>query len=280
MTSIERRDPRRRLLAGLVVTGLAMLAAACIFVPGKFTSQLDLRKDRSFRFAYAGEIVMLPLQKSKQAAFEPEACHDENYDEHPCTQDELAAQKKTWEESRAEKEKTDAQAAKALLGGMDPNDPRAGEELAAKLRRQVGWNKAVYKGDGRFDVDFAIAGKLDHDFAFPTIEGFPMANAFVQLSLRQDGSVRVDAPSFGPSKGSGSMMGAMLSGMNGETGSEAADADNTAEADGTFTITTNGEILANNTDEGPQKAPNGRVLNWVVNARTPAAPTALVKLKP
>lgn len=278
MTTTERRSAPRRLIAGLAVVGLAMLAAACIFVPGKFTSQLDLRNDRSFRFTYAGEIVMVPLQKSKETPYEPEACHDDNYDERPCTEEELAEQRKSWAEARSKKAESDAQAAKALLGGIDPNDPRAGEELAAKLRRQVGWSKAVYKGDGRFDVDFAIQGKLDHDFAFPTIEGFPMANAFVQLSLRQDGSVRMDAPAFGPDKGSGNAMGSMLAGLNSD--SEAADKDGAAEADGTFTIVTNGEILANNTDEGPQSAPGGRVLTWAVNPRTPAAPTALIKLKP
>lgn len=279
MTSMERRTPCRRVLAGLVATGLAMLAAACIFVPGKFAAQLDLSKDRNFRFAYTGEIVMLPLQKSKQAAFEPDACHDENYEEHTCSTDEIAAQKKSWEEARAEREKSDAQAAKALLGGIDPNDPRAGEELAAKLRRQVGWNKAEYKGDGRFDVDFAVQGKLDHDFAFPTIEGFPMANAFVTLSLRQDGSVRVEAPAFGPAQGSGMMMGAALAGMNNGTDSEASDPGTTAQTDGTFTIATDGEILANNTDEGPPTTPKGRLLTWAVNPRTPAAPTALIGLK-
>ncbi|TCM21589.1 hypothetical protein EDF56_101255 [Novosphingobium sp. PhB165] len=280
MISTERRNPARGLLAGLAVAGMAMLVAACIFVPGKFTSQLSLKADRSFHFAYTGEIVMLPLQKSKETPFEPETCYDDNSDERACTPAELAEQKSKWEESRADKQKTDAQAAKALLGGIDPSDPRAGEEVAAKLRRQTGWNNVVYKGDGRFDVDFAIGGKLDHDFTFPTIEGFPMANAFVQLSLRQDGSVRIDAPAFGPSQSSGNMMGAMLAGMNSDAGSEAADTDSTSEADGTFSIVTNGEILANNTDEGPQNGPGGRVLTWKVNARTPAAPTALVKLKP
>ena len=284
MTSIHvparSRTPARRMLAGLVVAGLALLVAACIFVPGKFTSQLDLRNDRSFRFVYTGEIVMIPLQKSKETAFEPDACHDDDYNERPCTQDELAEQKKSWEESRTQKAKSDAQASKALLGGIDPNDPRAGEELAAKLRRQVGWNKVVYKGDGRFDVDFTVQGKLDHDFAFPTIEGFPMANAFVQLSLRQDGSVRIDAPAFGPSKGSDSMMGAMLAGMGSDSSDDKAESDAPSEADGTFTVVTDGEILANNTDEGPRSGPNGRTLTWAINPRTPAAPTALVKLKP
>ena len=49
-------------------------------------------------------------------------------------------------------------------------------------------------------------------------------------------------------------------------------------ADGTFTMVTDGEILANYTDEGPRAAPGGRALSWKVNPRTASAPTALVNL--
>jgi len=277
MNQVERRPLGRRLLAGLGVTALALLAAACIFAPGKFTSTLDLRKNRTFTFRYAGEIVMVPLQASKPKVFAPEACHDEDYNEHPCTEEELTQQKTDWEKSNEETKKSDAQAAQMLLGGLDPSDPKAGEQVAEKLRRQVGWSKAVYMGDGKFDVDFAVTGRLDHDFAFPTIEGFAMSNRFVQLSLRRDGSVRVDAPSFGP-QGGATGMGAMMSGLANEKEGDAMPG--TTEADGTFTVTTDGEILANNTDEGPQAAANGKALVWKIDPRTPAAPTALVKLMP
>jgi hypothetical protein len=52
-------------------------------------------------------------------------------------------------------------------------------------------------------------------------------------------------------------------------------------AEGTFTLRTEGQILANNTDEGPQADPaNGLTrLDWKVDVRTTAAPTALIKLK-
>ena len=52
------------------------------------------------------------------------------------------------------------------------------------------------------------------------------------------------------------------------------------EINGTFRLVTDGQILANNTDEGPHAGPGGQVLQWTVNQRTTAAPTALVKLAP
>lgn len=277
MIETQRRPAGRRLLGGLAVAALALLAAACIFAPGKFISTLDLRKDRTFTFRYAGEIVMVPLQMSKPKPFEAEACHNDDYEERPCTEDELAQQKADWDKSSEEKKKSEAETTRLLLGGLDPSDPKAGEQIAEKLRRQVGWNKAVYLGNGKFDVDFATTGRLDHDFAFPTIEGFAMSNAFVQISLRRDGSVRIDAPSFGPQSGAagmGAMMGDLASGKSKEA------MPGPSEADGTFTLTTDGEILANNTDEGPKAAPRGKALFWKVDPRTPAAPTALVRLAP
>jgi hypothetical protein len=47
---------------------------------------------------------------------------------------------------------------------------------------------------------------------------------------------------------------------------------------GTFRIVTDGQILANNTDEGPQSSPEGQVLEWTVNKRTEASPMALIQL--
>lgn len=50
--------------------------------------------------------------------------------------------------------------------------------------------------------------------------------------------------------------------------------------DGVFTLTTDGEILANNTDEGPAATASGKVLQWKVNERSKEAPTALVRINP
>lgn len=275
MRIITDRPAGRRALPGFAVAALSLLLAACIFAPGKFTSQLDVRKDRSFAFRYTGEILMVPLMETaSKEEFQPETCYNEDsFEERECTAEEIAKQKEDWEKSREERKKSDAQAAQMLLGGIDPSKPDAGREIADKLRRQTGWKKVEYVGDGKFDVDFAISGRLDHDFAFPTFEGMPMANAFVQVSLRQDGSVRIDAPSFGPANNPGAMAG-MMSGMK--------DNDNASGKliDGTFAVHTNADILANNTDEGPAAVTGGRALTWRVNPLTPAAPTALLKLQP
>ena len=72
-----------------------------------------------------------------------------------------------------QRKKRDAESMKAMFGGLDPADPKAAEELAARLRRQAGWRKVTYRGDGLYEVEFAITGQLSHDFIFPVVERFP-----------------------------------------------------------------------------------------------------------
>jgi hypothetical protein len=50
--------------------------------------------------------------------------------------------------------------------------------------------------------------------------------------------------------------------------------------EGSFTITTDGDVLANNTEVGPITVATGKSLAWKVNTRTQAAPMALIKLAP
>lgn len=277
---------RRRGAAALLVT-LALALSACLLTPGRFASTLDLRRDGRFTFTYAGEIHMLALSKlaqmgNKAKAFEPDPCYTGEGDKRPCTAAETYQQRQDYD-ARAKAGEADrrreADQAKALLGGIDPSDPKAAEELAARLRRQAGWKSVIYKGDGLFVVDYALSGRIDHDFLFPTMERMAMVNAFVQVSRHQDGTVRIDAPGFSAQSGAGNPFLAMMGGL------AAANARSEARAEapfppvfeGTFTVTTDGAVLANNTDEGPQADPAGQKLAWAVNARN-AAPTALVRL--
>lgn len=274
-----------KLAIGAVVA-MAMLLAGCLLTPGRFTSDLDVRKDGRFSFAYTGEIHLLPLSKmadagAEEGTFTPSTCYnDETGEERKCTAAETKQQKDDWETQRAqsaEKRKQDADSMKAMLGGIDPSSPQAGEEFAARLRRQAGWKKVVYKGDGLFEVDFALSGKLDHDFTFPTIERFPMAIFFVQIVRRADGSVRIDAPGFGPAQ-SGEPFGSMMGGLAKSPSGTSGETPGAPVIDGKFTLRTDAGILANNTDEGPQPDPAGQRLDWTVNLRSQGAPTALLKV--
>ncbi len=276
---------------GLAVAG-ALLLAGCFVVPGKFVSTLDLRKNGHFAFNYTGEINVLGLSKladmgSKadhdKAVFEAQACYkeDDSLDERPCTAEETAKQKHDWETAQAEsaaRDRKNAEALQAMLGGIDPNSPQAGEELAERLRKQAGWKSVVYKGNGLYVVDFAMAGVLDHDFTFPTIERMPMVAPFVALNLRADNAVRIDAQAFGPASSANPMSNfAQMAAMGGPGDGKADDAKPALPTlDGTFTIVTDAPILANNTNDGPVKDSGGQRLEWKVNARTQAAPMALI----
>jgi hypothetical protein len=150
----------------------------------------------------------------------------------------------------------------------------------------------VHKGDGLFEVSYSVSGTLGHDFMFPTIEGFPATNPFVQMILRDSGQVRINAPAFVFQNGD-NPMGAMMGGMGslaglaamgaaeqgGEGNPEAAQVPGMPVLDGTFTIRTapGMRILANNTDEGAEAVTaGGEVLRWNISPRTSAAPTALI----
>lgn len=263
------------------VTSLAL--SACILSPGTFDATLDLRRDGRFTFSYNGQIYLLALSKladmSNQATedFVASTCWDDDFNERECTEEEIAEQRATWNvdaEQRRARAEQDAAAMRQMLGGIDPADPKAAEELAARLRRQEGWKRVDYRGDGLFEVEFSLSGTLGHDFVFPTFERFPLTNTFVVANVRQGRSVRIEAPAF-TAQGAANPFQAMVAGM-----ATAPDATTLPipDMEGTFRVVTEGQILANNTDEGPRSSPDGQVLEWKVNQRTETAPMALIQL--
>lgn len=298
----------RRIAAVFGAATVLLLLAGCMVLPGKFASDLLLRRDGTFTFHYKGEIILAALAQGSKSAkaeaipaepFEQQPCTDPRTDEtHDCTAAEIEQQRAKWNDEQKErktaKANEDAQNRKmmqALMGGIDPDDPKAAAAFAERLARQEGYASVVSKGGGKFEVDYTASGRLDHDFTFPTIERLPMVMPFVSLIRRADGSVRVDAPAFSTAAanpvmpGLGAMAGAMGAGETGEMKVGAkpgakAGAAGPPIADGTFTVRTDGQILANNTDEGPQAESAGGLsrLDWKVDARTATAPTALIKL--
>lgn len=276
----------RRLAMGAFAGALAVMLSGCLLMPGKFVSEMVLMKDGSFSYTYNGEIHLLSMSKlakmgkSASGEFTPDECYDkETYEERECTADELAGQKDEFEQKKARKDR-EAEEMRAMFGGIDPSDPKSAEALAERLQRQAGFDSVVSKGDGLFDVSFHVEGRMDYDFVFPTIERFPMMGYFVMANRRDDGSVRIDAPGFS-SQANGNPMMAALGGMN-MAGAGKGDAKQgmppIPQMDGIFTIVTDGQILANNTDEGPSADPRGQKLTWQVNSATTSPPTALIKL--
>lgn len=270
----------RSLAAMATLLSASLVVAGCFLAPGKFTSQLDLNRDGTFAYRYEGQIHMLAMDKLSEmnggntGEFVAECFDEDTLKDRPCTDEEIADQSA----SATQDSKEQAAMASAMMGGLDPSDPDAIAQFTAGLERQKGWQRVEYVGDGLFDVSFAIEGQLGHDFVFPTIEGFPLANHFVMVALRDDGTVRINAPAFGGQGGSNPMQG-MLAGMAGAggTGSD-RDMPNLPELDGVFTIVTDGTIRANNTDEGPSTLPGRQQLSWRVTGRSSSMPTALIDL--
>ena len=294
----------RRIATGLTAAAMLLVLAGCMVLPGRFASDLALRKDGTFTFHYKGEIILAALAQGAKGSkadavpaepFEQQPCTDPATDEtHDCSAAEIAQQRAKWSDEQKErksaKAQEDAQNRKmmqTMMGGIDPDDPGAAAAFAQRLARQQGYASVVSKGQGKFEVDYTIAGRLDHDFSFPTIERLPMVMPFVTVIRRADGSVRVDAPAFSTAAANPVMpgLGAMAGAMGGniksnDTSGKKPGVDGPPIADGTFTLRTDGQILANNTDEGPQaESASGLTrLDWKVDARTAAAPTALIKL--
>ncbi|AWW74319.1 hypothetical protein CD351_07755 [Erythrobacter sp. KY5] len=290
-----RHKPRA--VATAILASLSLFLTGCFITPGKFESELVLTDDNRFSFTYEGEIFFIGLSNlaamgAGAEEFEPSTCYDDDtFDERECTEAELAEQRAEWDagaEMRAAEAAQQAEQMSAMMGGIDPNDPEASAELVRLLMRQKGWERVEDKGDGVFDVLYRVEGELTHDFMFPVIEDVPMTNPFVQMVLRDEGVVRINAPGFSANNDANPLaaMGGAMGGMAGLAGmaamgqssedGESAEMPNIPAMEGTFRIVTSGRILANNTDEGPSAATGGEMLEWAISPRTAQAPTALI----
>ena len=289
-----------RLRAAGLIAACSLLLSGCFMAPGKFNAELALVGADEFTFVYDGEIFFLGLSGLAQMGsaadvkFTPSDCYDDQtFDQRECTADELREQRDEWDQGaarRAAENKQKAEQMAALMGGINPSDPAAADEVVKLLVRQKGWERVENLGDGLFKVRYSIRGTLGHDFMFPVIEGFPPTNPFIQTFARKNGQLRINAPGFAAQSSDGGM-GAMIGGLGplaalggiGAMGSEDGDDSELANLptpDGTFIIRTAGgmSIRANNTDEGPERTAAGEVLTWKITQRTSQMPTALIDL--
>lgn len=299
------RDHAKSVLA---LAGATALLAGCMLLPGKFTSNLAVERDGRFAFTYKGEIQLLGMQAmlkkaaeaEKAKVFTPGVCHDfgasdvsadapeptENASsdsgmkERPCTKDELKEQKTAWEASRASKSQEDAQMSGMMgrmLGGLNPDDPKSIDRFAKNLERIAGWNAVRHTGDGVFEVDYATTGTLDRDFVFPLIPGYVQASPIVHLQRWKDSRVKLTTPALadGGSNGLLSLLGAMPFGPGKDK-----DMPKFKPVDGDFSVSTDAEIVTNNTDEGPETVAGRKILRWKIDAENVKAPETLLRLTP
>ena len=159
----------------------------------------------------------------------------------------------------------------AKMFGLPGADDESNRRFAASLMKYKGWRSVVYRGKGVFDVDYHFEGRADQDFAFPLMPDSNLVVPFVALRRRSDGSVVVTAP--GLTGGSGPF-GARALAM----GLPDADKGPKSRAEGRFTIVTDGEILTNNSEDGPVAAPAGKRVHWDVGPGSQRVPEMLVRL--
>ena len=249
-----------------------MLLGSCFWGPGKFTSDLVLKKDGTFALDYRGEIVIqLPPDANDKA--EPWSdnlahCSGSDGKERPCTKAEITQQKADFANRVAAKRKESEEMAKAFgVPGLDEESNRA---FAAKLMKYDGWRSVTYRGKGVFEVDYHLVGSTKQDFIFPALPDNNLIIPFVALRRRADGSVLVTAPAF---TGGAGPMGAAAAGA-GDMGKGGP----VSRAQGRFTVMTDGEILTNNSEDGPQPSQLGREVHWDVGPASAKVPETLIRL--
>ncbi len=157
--------------------------------------------------------------------------------------------------------------------GLPGTDDASMRRFAAKVATYNGWRSVTYKGNATFDVDYRIEGTVGQDFIFPTLPDTDLILPFIAIRKRADGTVLVTAPGF--AGGGGPFMArAKAMGMPGNSGGDGPP----MRAEGMFVVTTDGEVLTNNTDNGPAQSGGGKSLSWRVNPSSTKAPEALVRL--
>jgi hypothetical protein len=280
-----------------------LLLTSCLWGPGKFNSELTLRKDGTFALDYRGEIVLqIPENGAVKPAdaWKPERakCYADGRTElvipglenlktvdvnsgvtktdktRPCTASEIAKLKTEYQKQQsdlAERNRKQAEEAAKMFGlpGLDDASNRA---FASKLMKYAGWRSVTYRGNGVFDVDYHFVGSDRQDFVFPALPDNDLLLPFIAIRRRADGSVLVTAPSF--TGGAGPLMERMAAaGAPGDTKT-----DMVSHAQGRFTVITDGEILTNNSEDGPAPHPIGRQLHWDVDSTSKKIPETLIRL--
>lgn len=232
----------------------------------------------------AEEIAKAADDAAQAAADAAAEAGDWSLQEHECTAEEVKQQKAEWDSEQAEKAKRDEQGkkmAEMMLGGIDPQNPETIKRFTREVERLAAWHKVEHLGNGVFMVDYSTSGKLADDYAFPVIPRYSLGEPMIHVTRWDNGRLRVEAPAFrsDPEMSFSALigMGSMASGMLGKGGTDKKPAEPIA-IKGSFTLTTDAPILANNSEDGPEDVADMQVVRWDIGPAAYGAPMALLKL--
>ncbi|MGZ8359487.1 MAG: hypothetical protein ACXWUX_03110 [Allosphingosinicella sp.] len=218
-----------------------LLLTACLLTPGRFTSTLDIGRDRSFTFTYIGEVVLNDPGSFMAAGAQPmlEEPEEDAHGDGNVVRETPRPPERPTEISEAQR-----------------------RQIIEALSRETGYRSVEYVGENRFRVDYSISGRLDRNFVYPVNIDAAAIFPWIAVELRRDGTARMTALAFGD----GDMGDAMRTG--------AAEANRHRE--GTFTLTTDADLVMHNNEEGT--SPGARTtVSWRVTPTTRDAPTAVVR---
>ena len=279
-------------LAKFIVAAAAPLVlTACLWSPGKFASELTLRKNGTYTLDYKGEILLQLPESEKEMTPKPwidamarcfkdgrtetvdPVSSDDSDEVRPCTAAEIATLKADHDKKESERVASKRQESDQMskVFGLPGSDQASNRKFAATLMKYKGWRSVAYQGKGVFLVDYHADGALTQDVVFPMIPDSDLILPFIVMRRRVDGSVMVSAPAFTGGSGPFGARSKMMGLPDKSDGPQSL-------AQGRFTIVTNGEILTNNSEDGAAPHAGGRQLKWDVDAASTKLPEALVKL--
>jgi hypothetical protein len=237
----------------------ALTLSSCILSPGKFVSTLHIAKDRSFTFTYVGEVILLDPASAMQKGME----------------DGLAKAGDSAESTEGGMVDVDSDVVSNLSEMPDaaPATPAAesaksvaeAKAVAEALSKEVGYRSVEYLGHNKFRVDYAMTGKLDRSFVYPINMDAKSIIPWIAVEVRKDRTARIMAIAFGNQDMD---MGAAGAAANPDSQPK--------ERSGTFTFTTDAELVMQNNEEGMAPGPGTRVV-WKVTPASKTVPTAVVR---
>jgi hypothetical protein len=234
------------------VAAASLVLSSCILSPGMFVSTLHIAKDRSFTFTYAGEVILLdPSGAMQQGMQQGLAGASPSADDAMGDDGDVSA-------NMAD----EAPPAPAAPAAETAQQIAEGKAIAEALSREVGYRSAAYLGKNKFRVDYVLNGRLDRSFAYPINLDAKSIIPWIAVEVRKDRTARVTAIAFGD----------MDSGM----GAAGKPPSEEKEREGTFTLTTDADLVMQNNEEGTAPGPGTKVV-WKVTPTSKTVPTAVVR---